>query len=65
MLPVNPPGSDVLSTPCSFISFAYLVAGITVGFVLLAASSRFRQIEPHWVGWRLCGAQTVVEVRAR
>jgi hypothetical protein len=44
LLSVNPPGSDVLATPYSFISFAYLVAGLTVGLVLLAASSRFRQV---------------------
>ena len=44
VLSPNPPAADVLATPYSFISFAFLLAGLTAGLALLAASPRFRQV---------------------
>lgn len=43
-LSVDPPGADILATPYSFVSFAFLLAGVTVGLALPAASPRFRQV---------------------
>lgn len=39
----NPPGAGILATPYSFISLAFLLAGVTVGLTLLAVSPTFRQ----------------------
>jgi hypothetical protein len=39
----SPPGSELLATPYSFLSFAFLLVGLTIGLLLLAAPS-FRQI---------------------
>lgn len=39
----NPPGSTLLATPYSFLSFAFLLGGLAAGLLLLAASPAFRQ----------------------
>jgi hypothetical protein len=39
----RPPGSELLATPYSFLSFAFLLVGLTAGLLLLAAPS-FRSV---------------------
>lgn len=54
----RPPGAELLATPYSFLSFAFLLGGLTIGLLLLAAPS-FRQVVRAAPAHRLVGLHAI------